>query len=146
MILLIMSSLLSCIQFKPEKMPLISLPILEEIVVCGKIMKERNWAYPRDIKTVFIKGKDKRIYCFLILKKIEDEHFLEWKWYDPEGKLYRSTERIKIGEKGVIYEKFIAWDGIILFREKKDGKWKIAIFLDNKFLDMIEFEIKENNN
>ena len=93
-----------------------------------------------------MKGKDKRIYCFLTLKTIRSEHFLEWKWYDPDGKLYRSTKKIKIGEKNVIYEKFIAWDGIILFREKKNGKWKIAIFLDNKFLDMTEFEIKEANN
>ena len=97
---------------------------------CRAKNREKNWAYPRDVKTVFVKGKDKRIYCFLTLKTIRSEHFLEWKWYDPDGKLYRSTKKIKIGEKNVIYEKFIAWDGIILFREKKNGKWKIAIFLD----------------
>jgi len=143
LLLFILLFLFSCIQFRPEKVPFVSLPLLEKIIVCEKIEKGKNWAYPKDIKNIFVKKKDKRIYCFLSLAKVNGEHFLEWRWYDPEGKLYRSTKKIKIGEKGINYEKFIAWDGIILFREKKNGKWKIAVFLDEKLFGTVEFEIKE---
>ncbi len=141
-VLLILIPFTSCIQFKPEKIPSISFPVLEKIVLCEHIRKESNWAYPEESKVVFIKGEDKRIFCFLSLKEIKGEHFLEWKWYDPHGKIYRSTKKIKIGKEGQYFEKFIAWDGIFLFEEKEIGKWKVIVFLDNKLLETVEFEIK----
>jgi hypothetical protein len=132
----------ACIQFKPEKIPTISVPFIEKIVICTHIKREGNWAYPKGEREAFIKGKDKRIYCFLSIKEIEGEHFLEWKWYDPKNNVYRATKKIKIGEEGQYFEKFVAWDGIFLFKEKESGKWKVAVFLDEKLIEAVEFEIK----
>lgn len=132
----------ACIQFKSAKIPSLPSPVLEKSVLCGGIEMQDNWAYPTEEKTIFIKRKDKRIYSFLSFKNVKEEHFLEWKWYDPQNNVYRSSKRIKIGEKGQYFERFIAWDSIFLFEEKESGKWKTAIFLDDKLLDMIEFEIR----
>ncbi|MFB0566358.1 MAG: hypothetical protein ACETWK_11875 [Candidatus Aminicenantaceae bacterium] len=101
-----------------------------------------NWANPADEKVVFIKGEDPRIYSFLSFKNVREEHFLVWKWYDPNNKVYRLTDEIKIGKGNQYFEKFIAWDNIFLFEEKDKGKWKVAIFLDEVLLDTIEFEVK----
>jgi len=142
-ILFILFFLLSaCIQLKPKKIPSFPSPVLDKSIFCERIETEDNWAYPAREKAIFIKGKDKRIYSFLSFKNVKEEHFLEWKWYDPQNKIYRSSRRIKIGEEGKYFEKFIAWDNIFLFEEKESGKWKVAVFLDDKILDVIEFEIK----
>jgi hypothetical protein len=132
----------ACLQFKPDKIPSLPSPVLEKSVVCGGIEMKDNWAYPIDEKVIFIKGEDKRIYSFLSFKNVKDVHFLEWKWYDPQNRIYRSGKKIKIGKKRQYFEKYIAWDAIFLFEEKEIGKWRTAIFLDGKLTAIVEFEIR----
>jgi len=132
----------ACLQFKPDKIPSLPSPALEKSVLCARIEEKEDWAYPIDEKVIFVKGEDKRIYSFLSFKNVKDEHLLEWKWYDPQNRVYRSSKRIKIGKKGQYFKKYIAWDSIFLFEEKEAGKWRTAIFLDGRLSDTVEFEIR----
>jgi len=141
-LLLLLIFLEACFPFKPDKIPSLPSPALEKSLVCGGIERKDDWAYPVDEKFIFIKGKDKRIYSFLSFKNVKDEHFLEWKWYDPQSRVYRAGKRIKIGKKGQYFERYIAWDSIFLFEEKETGKWKTTVFLDGKLSAIVEFEIR----
>ena len=132
----------ACFQLKPDKPIDLPSTVLERAVLCGKITVKEDWADPSDEKSVFIKGQDTRIYSFLSFKNVREEHSLVWKWYDPYNRVYRSTDKIKIGKGKKHFEKYIAWDNIFLFQEKEVGKWRVAIFLDDVLLETIEFEIK----
>jgi hypothetical protein len=132
----------ACLQFKSDKIPSFPSPALEKSVMCERVDVKDDWAHPTDEKVIFVKGEDKRIHSFLSFRNVKDEHVLEWKWYDPQNRVYRSSKRIKIGKKGHYFEKYIAWDVIFLFEEKETGKWKTAIFLDGRLLDTVEFEIR----
>ena len=111
----------ACLQFRPDEIPSLPSPVLEKSVLCARVDVQDEWADSIDEKVIFVKGEDKRIYSFLSFKNVKDEHFLEWKWYDPHNRVYRWSERIKIGKKGQYFEKYIAWDSIFLFEE---NVWK----------------------
>jgi len=145
LILFILLLLLSsCLQFKRESVLHHPSFILERSILCSEIEFKDDWAQPLQEKKTFLKGEDQRVYSFLGFKDVQGEHVLVWKWYDPSQKIYRTTDKIKIGKEGQYFDKYIAWDNLLLFEEKENGKWRVVIFLDDCLLDAREFEIQED--
>ncbi len=131
----------ACIRFRPTALEEPT-TLLERAVLCNRVDAQNGWAESSPEQKIFTKGKDSRVFYFLELRDIRGEHTLFWKWYDPSRKLFRAAEKISIGEKGKVFEKYIAWDQILVSEEKDSGVWTVAVFLDDKLLASRELEIR----
>ncbi|MGB8952980.1 MAG: hypothetical protein WCC06_10005 [Candidatus Aminicenantales bacterium] len=134
-----------CIRLRSVGIPYQPPLILEECLFFGGVELKDDWAQPVQPKKVFVKGQDQRICSFLRFREVSGEHALVWKWYDPSGKIYRTTDPTNVGKEGQFYKKYIAWDNILLFEEKEAGKWKVTVFLDGQLLAAEEFEIRSES-
>jgi hypothetical protein len=114
----------------------------ESSILCNNVDIQNGWAQCSSEQTVFTRGKDNQVICFLNLKDLKGIHSVIWKWYEPSRRLSRLTRKIPLGDKEKIYEKYIAWDKINISNEKKLGIWSVAIFLDDEILTAREFEIR----
>jgi hypothetical protein len=131
-----------CIRWKPAR-PLVLPPLsLENFITCEEVVHQEESPEPAGNKAVFARGEESRACAFLRFENIRGEHYLVWKWYGPKGRLYRASDEVRIGEADNYFEKFMAWDNIFLSEDKEPGQWKVAVFLDGKFLESRSFEVK----
>ena len=132
----------ACIRLIPRQTVEEPAAVIDRHVFAAEVVKAGEWAEPGDEKNVFVKGKDGSVFSFLSLKNVEGEHSLAWKWYDPEGRLYRSPDPIPVGRPGQLFARYIAWDEIRVFEEKDSGRWTVAVFLDGVLALTAHFQIK----
>jgi hypothetical protein len=131
-----------CVRLAPRQAVDEPKAFIDRHVFAAAVEKSGEWAEPRDEKDVFVKGRDASVFSFVSLKDLQDEHTLAWKWYDPAGRLYRSTDPIKIGLADRLFARYIAWDEIRVFAEQDDGRWTLVVYLDGAVALSARFEIK----
>jgi hypothetical protein len=58
--------------------------------ICSNIKIEKDLYTPVGITSDF-NTQDKKVICFVLLNNINKEIQVQWKWYDPDGRLVRDT-------------------------------------------------------
>ena len=131
----------ACVRFVPTALegPAV---VFDRIVFSAGLDQKDGWAKPAGEKRRFDKGTDPNVYAFLGFGELRGVHTLSWKWYDPSRQLYRTTDPIDIGEAGKVFERYIAWDVIVVLDDKPNGIWTVAVFMDGRLIGSNDFEIK----
>jgi hypothetical protein len=133
----------ACIRLAPKTGVDPPAAVLDRHVLCGEVIRSGDEAEPSAEKNVFLKGKDEAVCSVLIWKELRGIHTLAWKWFDPSGRLYRASEPIVVGADGRVFDRYIAWDKILIFEEKDAGRWLVAVYLDGRLTGTKEFEVKQ---
>jgi len=89
---------------------------------------------------------DPAIIAHVKLANVSGKHKVQWKWYDPDGKLYYQTDKYKIGpSKGYIVDEATTWHKISVKDEKASlfpGNWRVELYFDGDLITSKQFEIE----
>jgi len=90
-------------------------------------------------------SQDPAVIAHVKFANVSGKHNVQWRWYDPEGKLYYKTQQHKIGPaKGYIVDEASTWHKISIKDEKaaqSSGSWKVEIHFDGALVASQRFEI-----
>lgn len=134
-------ALTSCIRLAPQTAPDLPSAFLDRSVLCADVVRTNAWAEPRDEKSVFSPGKDAAVCSVLVFGPLSGGHRLAWKWYGPDGRIVRSSEPAEVGQEGLDYDRYIAWDRLPLSAEIGEGRWTVVFFIDGETAGTREFEL-----
>jgi len=89
---------------------------------------------------------DPAIITHVKFANVSGKHKVQWKWYEPSGKLYYQTKNYKIGpSKGYIVDEATTWHKISVKDEKASlypGNWKVELYFDGDLITSKQFEIE----
>lgn len=137
------AALVSCIRLAPKIETLPPAAVPDRFILCAKVTRTADWADFSLVGGSFIRGRDETICAVVDFRALRGAHRLVWKWYDPEGKLARASDRILVGEDGSEFERFLAWDEFPVSGAMPLGRWAVALFIDDRFAGSREFQWKE---
>jgi hypothetical protein len=111
-------------------------------VLCAAVEVRGDWAEPGPDTPSFQIGRDAAAHSFLELRDLRGRHELQWKWYDPAGRLFRSSDPVAVGEEGRTFARYIAWDRLRLDSDREPGLWTVAVFTDGRLAGSRTFEVR----
>jgi len=89
--------------------------------------------------------QDPAVIAHVKFVNVSGKHNVQWRWYDPEGKLYYKTQQYKIGPaNGYLVDEASTWHKISIKDEKAaqfSGRWKVEIHFDGALVESKRFEI-----
>jgi len=89
---------------------------------------------------------DPAIIAHVKFANVSGKHKVQWKWYDPDGKLYYQTDKYQIGpSKGYIVDEATTWHKISIKDEKASlfpGSWRVELYFDGDLIASKQFEIE----
>lgn len=109
------------------------------------VKREGKTSRPVDTTDTFT-TEDATAVMWVKLRDIEGPHTLRWEWYDPQGRLYYTTDDYRINRDGRLRRFHIAWHRIAIKGDKAEtlpGIWTVKVFLDGKVVATRSFEIKK---
>ena len=90
-------------------------------------------------------------YAFLFSNWV-DTHDIYGKWYKPDGSLYKQGKTFTYEKKsdGIFGRKWIGYEfetkeSVLNAMKANPGRWKVALYLDDKYLDTVYFTFKSKN-
>ena len=90
--------------------------------------------------------KDSEVISYIDLKNVEGSHYLRWEWYDPQGKLYETSDNYPISvTEGKYVEDLTATHKITVNGEQAQnipGNWTVYVYYDNDRIAMNYFTIE----
>lgn len=131
-----------CLRILPKDRPELPAAVLHRHVLCAAVEVRGDWAEPGKDASSFRVGTDPAVHSFLELRDLRGRHELHWKWYDPARALIRSSDPVAVGEEGKTFGRYIAWDRILLHRDREPGMWTVAVFVDDRLAASRTFEVR----
>jgi hypothetical protein len=142
-LIVVLAATAACsLRILPKDSPLPPAAAVDRHVLCAAVAVKDDWARPGPDGTSFVKGRDAAVHSFLELRDLRGRHAVAWKWYDPARSLVRASDPVAIGEEGKTYDRYIAWDRILLDADREAGRWTVAVFIDGALADSRVFEIR----
>ena len=133
----------SCVSFKIQPPPDPENQV-DAIVLCKRVEQREGLLFPGESLVEF-KPSDGSIHCFVRLKNVSKTIQLKWKWYVPEGRLYRETKEVTVNSDPIYLEAVTAYDQIELKPEKLDeGRWTVVVIVDGKLIGRRSFQLLRN--
>lgn len=95
--------------------------------------------------TSIFSKQDPAVIAHVKFANVSGRHNVQWRWYEPGGKLYFKTQQYKIGPaKGYIVDEASTWHKISIKDEmaaQSSGRWKVEIHFDDVLVASKRFEI-----
>jgi hypothetical protein len=130
-----------CITFKIEPRPEPE-QVVKTLVLCKRVIPDGELLAPVDITTDFIIG-DPDVLCFVELKNVGRALTLKWKWYAPDGVLFKETAAVPVNENRAYLEVVTAYDRLdIPLEESFEGRWVVVILIDGELAGRRTFIIR----
>ncbi|MFC2165526.1 hypothetical protein ACFLT2_11095 [Acidobacteriota bacterium] len=142
-VLLTISLMESCVSFKIQPSPDPENQV-DTIVLCKRIEQREGLLFPGESLVEF-KPDFGPIHCFIRLKNVNQTIRLKWKWYAPEGRLYRETKEVIVNSEPIYLEVVTAYDQIELKPEEFDeGWWTVVVWVNGKLIGRRTFQLVGN--
>lgn len=114
--------------------------------ICSNIKIEKDLYTPVGITSDF-NTQDKKVICFVLLNNINKEIQVQWKRYDPDGRLVRDTAQfdtlVNTREDFIMVQTL--YDELDLTQIKKPlngGVWTVVFYLENLLVGSMNFILK----
>jgi len=131
----------SCISFKIAPPPPPENQV-EAMVLCKRIGQKEALLFPEEIQAEFI-AEGEPVHCFVKLRNVSRLIRLKWKWYVPEGDLYRETDEVVVNREEVYLETVTAYDKIEPAGcEVYEGTWSVVVLIDGALAGRRIFALK----
>lgn len=130
-----------CITFKIEAPPEPQ-PRIENFVLCKRVIPDGVLLAPLDITTDFVLA-DLDVFCFVELKSVGRPMTLKWKWYAPDGVLFKETAAVTVNENRSFLEVVTAYDRLDMRQGGSfEGRWVVLVLVDGKLAGRRTFKIR----
>ncbi|MGD9344713.1 MAG: hypothetical protein PVH84_02545 [Candidatus Aminicenantes bacterium] len=129
-----------CISFRIEPLPEPE-QLVESFVLCKSVIPDGELLAPEETATNF-NGSDPHVICFVGLTNVGRKMTLKWKWYSPDGKLYKETVEVPVNENDVYLEAVTAYDRLDIQQEESyKGRWLVVILVNGELAGRRTFTI-----
>ncbi len=133
----------SCVSFKIQPPPEPENQ-LDTIVLCERVEQKEGLLFPGESFVAFRPGHGP-IHCFVRLKNVNQTIRLKWKWYAPEGRLYKETKEVTVNGNSIFLEVVTAYDQIELKPDELDeGWWTVVVMVNGKLIGRRTFQLASN--
>jgi len=130
----------SCVSFKIQPPPDPENQI-ETLVLCKRVEQREGLIYPGE-SLVDFKPADGPIHCYVRLKNVSQTIRLKWKWYSPDGHLYRETKEVTVNRDSVYLQAVTAYDQIELEQEGfYEGQWAVVVMVNGQLIGRRTFHL-----
>jgi hypothetical protein len=120
-----------CISFKIEPRPEPE-QLVKTFVLCKRVLPDGELLAPADITTDFDR-ENPDVLCFVALINIGQPLTLKWKWYAPDGMLFKETVDVPVNEKEAYLEAVTAYDRLDIEQEERsEGRWVVVILINGE--------------
>jgi hypothetical protein len=133
---------LSCVRLAPKTDAHPPAAVPDRFELCASVVRTSDWADLALIGNAFVRDRDAAVCAVISIKNLLGAHRLVWKWYDPTGRLARISDPVMVGEEGYEYDRFLAWDEFPVSAGTACGRWTVALFIDDRFAGVREYEMK----
>jgi hypothetical protein len=131
----------ACISFKIEPRPEPE-QLVETLVLCKRVLPDGELLAPADITTDFVMD-DPTVLCFVALKNVGRVMMLKWKWYAPDGTLFKETADVPVNESQIYLEAVTAYDRLDIVEEESFvGSWAVVILVNGEMAGRRGFTIR----
>jgi hypothetical protein len=130
-----------CISFKIEPRPEPE-QLVETLVLCKRVIPDGELLAPADITTDFVM-EDPEVLCFVALKNVGQAMSLKWKWYAPDGMLFKETIDVPVNENEAYLEAVTAYDRLDMQQEESfEGGWVVVVLINGELAGRRTFIIR----
>lgn len=130
-----------CISFKIAPLPDPE-QLLENFVLCKRVVPDGILLAPADITADFVRD-DLDVLCFVELKNVGKAMTLKWKWYGPDGRVFKETVDVPVNETKVYLETVTAYDKLAIPQDEGfEGGWVVVLLVDGKLAGRRTFIIR----
>ena len=130
-----------CVSFKIEPRPEPE-QLVETLVLCKRVLPDGELLAPADITTDFVLD-DPDVLCFVELKNVGRTMTLKWKWYAPDGMLFKETADVPVNESEVYLEVVTAYDRLDIQQEESfEGHWVVVILVNGELAGRRTFIVR----
>lgn len=130
-----------CISFKIEPLPDPE-QLLQNFVLCKRVVPDGILLAPADISADFVRD-DLDILCFVELKNVGRTMTLKWKWYGPDGMVFKETVDVPVNETQVYLETVTAYDKLVIPQDEGfEGSWVVVLLIDGKLAGRRTFVLR----
>jgi hypothetical protein len=131
----------SCISFKIEPPPPPENQV-EDMVLCKRIEEREALLFPEEAQAEF-SAESGPVHCFVKLTNVSRLIRLKWKWFTPEGSVFRETDDVIVNREEVYLESVTAYDSIAPEGPGSyEGLWSVVIFVDGTLAGRRTFVLK----
>lgn len=133
-----------CISFKIEPLPEPE-QLVETLVLCKRVIPDGELLAPADITTDFVMD-DPVVLCFVALKNVGQAMTLKWKWYAPDGTLFKETVDVPVNESEAYLEAVTAYDRLDTQQEESfGGRWMVVILVNGELAGRRTFIVRKSS-
>lgn len=130
-----------CISFKIEPRPEPE-QLVETLVLCKRVIPDGELLAPVDITTDFVM-EDPEVLCFVALKNVGQAMSLKWKWYAPDGMLFKETIDVPVNENEAYLEAVTAYDRLDMQQEESfEGGWVVVVLINGELAGRRTFIVR----
>jgi hypothetical protein len=130
-----------CVSFKIQPLPEPE-QLVETFLLCKRVLPDGELLAPAEIATEFIRD-DPGIFCFVALKNVGEAMTLQWKWYGPDGTLFKETVAVPVNTNEAYLEAVTAYDQLNIPQEDRfEGRWVVVIFVSGRLAGRRTFHIR----
>jgi hypothetical protein len=130
-----------CVSFKIEPRPEPE-QLVETLVLCKRVLPDGELLAPADITTEFVMD-DPDVLCFVELKNVGRAMTLKWKWYAPDGSLFKETADVSVNKNESYLEAVTAYDGLDMQQEESfKGHWVVVILVNGELAGRRTFIVR----
>jgi hypothetical protein len=130
-----------CISFKIEPRPEPE-QLVETLALCKRVLPDGELLAPADITTDFV-IENPDVLCFVKLKNVGRIMTLRWKWYAPDGTLFKETADVPVNENELYLEAVTAYDRLDIQQEESfEGRWVVVILVNGELAGRRTFIIR----
>ena len=123
------------LHFEPEQ-------LIETFVLCKRVLPAGELLAPSDITTDFV-FQDQDVFCFVELKNVGRAMSLKWKWYAPDGNLFKETINVPVNENEAYLETVTAYDKLDIPQKKNfEGRWVVVILVNGELVGRRTFTLR----
>jgi hypothetical protein len=130
-----------CVSFKIEPLPDPE-QLLENFVLCKRVVPDGELLAPADTTTDFVRD-DLGVLCFVELKNVGRAMTLKWKWYSPDGMVFKVTVDVPVNANEVYLETVTAYDKLDIPQDEGfEGRWVVVLLLNGKLAGRLTFNLR----
>jgi len=116
--------------------------LVETLVLCKRVLPGGELLAPVDITTDFVLD-DPDVLCFVKIKNVGQTITLKWKWYAPDGMLFKETADVPVNEIETYLEAVTAYDGLDIEQEESfEGRWAVVILVNGELVGRRTFTVR----
>jgi len=108
--------------------------IISDHTMCKNVQESSPYE-PIDRTSTFLSDDEKAV-SWLRLDNVTNSLNVEWKWYDPSGRLYTTGEYTIPNPSDDYWDWYKCWCWIYIkdhTAAEKPGKWKVEVYIDDEY-------------